>query len=375
MKQFVKRGLLYQMLLGQAVIVLVTGLILIGTALLLAPTIFNDHFDEAGITSESDRFHVSEAFSDSITLSLGVAALASIVISSFIGWLLIRRFVKPIEEMAVFAGELAAGKVELPASFSVSNSELDQLADALSEMSRNLASSREEQARMLSDVAHELRTPIATIQAIVDGIEDGVVAGNSDSWRTIREHLERLNRLSHDVRDVSENSDQVLLSSIRRLCNSYEICARSYAGWLQRYENKGVSLKMLAPKNLPLVNVDEQRIGQVLSNLLENALRHTPSGGNVSISAQDLEPYIEIEVVDDGEGISSQNIPHIFERLFRGDAARKSGDSGSGLGLTIARSIAESHGGTLTVSSDGLGKGSTFFLRLPISQSIGIHDN
>jgi two-component system sensor histidine kinase BaeS len=365
MKKLVRRGLLYQMLLGQAVIVLVTGLILIGTALLLAPGIFNDHFDEAGITSESDRLHVSEAFSDSITISLGFAALASIVISGSIGWILIRRFVKPIQEMATFAGKLAAGKVELPATFTVSNTELDELAEALSGLSKDLASSREEQARMLSDVAHELRTPIATIQAMVDGIEDGVVEGNSDSWRTIREHLERLNRLSHDVRDVSENSDQVL-SSIRRSCRSYEICAGAYAGWLQRYGSKGVSLNLLAQETLPVVSVDEQRIGQVLSNLLENALRHTPSGGNVTISAQDFGTYIEIKVVDDGEGISPQNIAHVFERLFRGDAARKSGDSGSGLGLTIAQSIAEGHGGTLTAHSDGLGKGSTFVLTLPV---------
>jgi signal transduction histidine kinase len=231
-------------------------------------------------------------------------------------------------------------------------------------MSADLALSKENQERLLSDLAHELRTPIATVGAIVDGIEDGVVHGDAHSWQTIRDQLEKLNRLSHDVREVSQNLDQSL-SKVVHPVDPNSIVASAFAAWRPRYENKEVRLKIQVADHLPMLNVDAQRIGQVLSNLLENALRHTSRGDEVTLEVKAEENRIQFIVRDNGEGMEAHQLPHIFDRLYRGDSARTSGDSGSGLGLTIARSIAQGHSGTLTASSEGRQLGSTFTLSLP----------
>ena len=367
MRVFARHRLMTQVFAGQAVIGAITGLILVGTALFIAPAIFNRHLHEAGITSTSAQLHVAEAFSAAMTLSLILSAVAALIVSGFIAWYFMLRIVRPIEDMATFAQALAAGQSGIRANFDVSTPEIDQLAEALIGMSRDLALSKEEQARMLSDLAHELRTPIATVSAIVDGIEDGVVQSDPNSWKTIRDQLERLNRLSRDVRNVSDSVDQVL-NMVVELHSPSELCATAFAAWRPRFENKGVFFEIQSEENLPLVEVDSHRIGQVLSNLLENALRHTATGGKVEIGLVRENAFIQFSIRDSGDGIEAHQLPHIFERLYRGDSARSSGDSGSGLGLTIARSIAQSHGGTLTVKSEGHGSGTTFMLTVPISQ-------
>jgi signal transduction histidine kinase len=217
---------------------------------------------------------------------------------------------------------------------------------------------------MLRDLAHELRTPIATIGAMVDGIEDGLVKGDAHSWNTIRDQLNRLNRLSRDVRDVSHSYDQTL-SNLKAPVKPDEIGNSAIAAWAARFEKKGVRLELEASGDAPLIHADPLRIGQILSNLLENALRHTPKSGQVELSIGSVNGQVIFSVHDNGEGISASQLPLIFDHLYRGDSARHSGDSGSGLGLTIARSIAESHSGTLTASSHGRGQGSTFILMIP----------
>jgi len=361
-----KKSLMTQMLVGQTFLILLSGLILVGTASYIAPSIFHKHLEEAGVTSQEAHAHVTEAFTASFNLALIISALTSLVISGFIAWIFMRRIVKPMERVTLFAETLAAGNSGVQPNFDRTSSELDRLATALAGMSADLALSKENQERMLSDLAHELRTPIATVGAIVDGIEDGVVHGDAHSWKTIRDQLEKLNRLSHDVRDVSQNLDQSLSKVIYPVDPS-SIGASAFAAWKPRYENKGVRLKFQVADQLPMLNVDAQRIGQVLSNLLENALRHTSRGDEVVLEVKAGKRLVQFIVQDNGEGLEAHQLPHIFDRLYRGDSARTSGDSGSGLGLTIARSIAQGHGGTLTASSEGRQLGSIFTLSLPNS--------
>lgn len=353
-----------QMLAGQAFLILLSGLILVGTALYIAPSIFHKHLEEAGVTSQQAHTHVTEAFTASFNLALIISALTSLILSGFIAWAFMRRIVKPMQRVTLFAETLAAGNSEVQPNFDRSSSELDRLATALAGMSADLALSKENQERMLSDLAHELRTPIATVGAIVDGIEDGVVHGDAHSWKTIRDQLEKLSRLSHDVRDVSQNLDQSLSKVIHPVDPS-AIVASAFAAWRPRFENKEVQLKFQIADHLPKLNVDAQRIGQILSNLLENALRHTSPGNEVTLEVKAEKSFVHFIVQDNGEGIEAHQLPHIFDRLYRGDSARTSGDSGSGLGLTIALSIAHSHGGTLTASSEGRHLGSRFTLSLP----------
>lgn len=354
------------MLVGQTLLILLSGLILVGTASYIAPSIFHKHLEEAGITSEEAHTHVTEAFTASFNLALIISALTSLVLSGFIAWAFMRRIVKPMERVTLFAETLAAGDSVVQPNFDRSSSELDRLATALAGMSADLELSKENQERMLSDLAHELRTPIATVGAIVDGIEDGVVHGDAHSWKTIRDQLEKLNRLSHDVRDVSQNLDQSL-SKVIHPVDPTSIVASAFAAWRPIFESQEVRLTFQVAGHVPMLNVDAQRIGQVLSNLLENALRHTSRGDEVTLVVNAGKNSVHFIVQDNGEGMEAHQLPHIFDRLYRGDSARTSGDSGSGLGLTIARSIAQGHGGTLTASSEGRQLGSTFTLSLPNS--------
>lgn len=354
-----------QMLVGQSFLILINGLILVVTAFAVSPSIFNKHLYAAGVISPSARTHITEAYISSFNISLIIAAFTSIIISGGLAWYFMLRIVQPIKSVTAFAETLAAGDLNAQAPFDNSIPELDRLAEALEEMSLDLAMSREEQSRMLSDLAHELRTPIATVLAIVDGIEDDVILPDAHTWKTIRDQLERVNRLSRDVREVSQNSEKVL-STMTAATDPGVIAAAAFAAWAPRIEHKGITFELELEPALPLINVDRQRVGQVLSNLLENALRYTDSEGTVQLGVRRLENEILFTVVDSGQGIEPHQMPHIFDRLYRGDVARHSGDSGSGLGLTIARSIAQSHGGTLTARSEGRDLGSTFTLTLPV---------
>lgn len=361
-----KRRLVVQLLLGQLILIGVAGLTLIGTALWLAPPIFLRHMREAGIDTSIAQKHISEAFTGAFSISLAVAMGSALIIAGILAWYMMRRITQPIESLAILAEALASGASSTDVVVLSSTPEIDRLAIALTGMASELSGIQEDQARMLRDLAHELRTPIATIGALVDGIEDGVVEGDAHSWNTIRDQLDRLNRLSRDVRDVSHSYDQSL-STRKTSVDPVEIGSSAISAWTRRYESKGVLLEMKVEGMIPSINVDPLRVGQILSNLLENALRHTPKAGIVSLMILNTGGAVSFTIRDTGEGIARQQLPHIFERFYRGDNARQSGDAGSGLGLTIARKIAESHGSSLTATSEGLGHGSTFTLTLPFS--------
>ena len=360
-----KPRLITQLLAGQTVLIAVAGSTLIGTALFVAPSIFEKHMLEAGINTSAARKHMTEAFAGSFSLSLLIAILTSFVVAAIMAWYLMRRIAEPIENLAAFAEALASGDSTANVALESSSPEIDRLSAALTVMSSELSKIQNDQARMLRDLAHELRTPIATIGALVDGIEDGVVKGDAHSWNTVRDQLQRLNRLSRDVRDVSHSYDQTL-SNLKTPIQPGEIARSAIAAWATHFEKKGVLLELTTVGEIPVISADPLRIGQVLSNLLENALRHTPKNGVVKLIIDSGDGGVAFSIRDNGEGISANQLPQIFERLYRGDNARHSGDSGSGLGLTIARSIAESHSGTLMATSKGRGRGSTFTLTIPI---------
>lgn len=365
MKIFQKRSVMVQMLAGQSFLIIVNGFILVVTAFAIAPSIFNEHLHDAGVASANTRAHVTQAYISSFNTSLMIAVIISIIISGGLAWYFMLRIVKPINGVTTFAEMLASGDLDAQVPIENSIPELNRLTEVLAGMSVDLAISREEQSRLLSDLAHELRTPIATVLAIVDGIEDAVILPDAHTWKTIRDQLERVNRLSRDVRELSQNSERVLIH-MRTPVSPAVIASSAFAAWAPRIESKGISFDLEVEPDLPSINADPQRVGQILSNLLENALRYSSAKRNISLSVRKSGDGILFTVKDSGQGIEPHQLPHIFERLYRGDAARHSGDSGSGLGLTIARSIAESHGGTLTAMSAGRDLGSTFILKLPI---------
>jgi signal transduction histidine kinase len=219
--------------------------------------------------------------------------------------------------------------------------------------------------RLLSDLAHELRTPIATLTVYHEGLYDGVTDLNADTRNVLTAQTDRLARLAEDIDDVSR-AEEGRLSLDRQPHLVQELITTTADSIRARYADKGVDLVIdVAPESGLSVDVDSACIGQVLGNLLTNALRHTPPGGHVTITTRPELDEIAIIVTDTGEGILSSQLPHVFERFYRGDTARGRDQSGSGIGLTISKAIIDAHGGTISAHSDGPGHGARFEILLP----------
>lgn len=244
-------------------------------------------------------------------------------------------------------------------------SELQRLSEAFTHMAGRLADTDAARSRLLSDLAHELRTPLATLEAYLDGIEDGVVADDAESREVMRSQLRRLRRLSTDVREIAAAEEHALALHLQP-CDPVELAQSAVAAARPRYQQKAVDLGLDAGP-VPRVTADSQRIQQVLANLLDNALRHTPAGGHVTVTVTGGDAAVRLVVTDDGEGLPLDQLQAVFQRFHRADPARTSHDGeGSGLGLTIARAIMTAHGGTLTAASEGAGRGATFTGTLPV---------
>jgi len=182
----------------------------------------------------------------------------------------------------------------------------------------------------------------------------------------MRDQTDRLVRLAEDIDDVSraEEGRLVLEKSPQPADDLLRAATQAVAA---SFAQKAVSLVTVASPGAPVIEVDRERFAQVMGNLLGNALRHTPSGGTVTASVDSTDGRVVFTVADTGEGMSAEELPHVFERFYRGDYARDRASRGSGIGLTISKAIIDAHGGTLTAASPGLGLGSTFVVTLPTS--------
>jgi signal transduction histidine kinase len=358
-------GLAARLLAAQLVVIGVGAGTLVVTALIVAPGLFSTHLARTGESSPDVQHHAEEAFASAFAISLTLAMLAALAAAGLVSWFLVRRVADPVVQLAEAADAVAASDYSVRVPPSGFSSELTRLSTAFDRMAGRLAETDATRARMLADLAHELRTPLATLEAYVDGMEDGVVPISADSWATMRDQVSRLRRLAADLREAAAAEEHALNMVLTRV-NADQVVAAAIAAAQPRYHTKGVALSF-DPAELPAwVDADEERLQQVLANLLDNALRHTGRGGHVTVHVSVGDGTVEIQVIDDGDGIPPDQLDTIFERFHRADAARSSADGGgSGLGLTIARAIITDHGGTLTATSSGAGRGSTFTVRLP----------
>jgi len=237
-------------------------------------------------------------------------------------------------------------------------------------MAASLQRAEDTRRQLLADVAHELRNPLATIESYVEALADGVIPANEENWAAIRSETSRLNRLVDDLREVARaEAHQLDLEPVPTDPAALVQEAVRAAG--PSYAAKGVGLELDAPANLPELRVDRERLAEVLANLLANALRHTPRGGSVTAWVRQDARVLAITIADTGEGIAPEHLDRIFERFYRIDPARSRASGGTGIGLAIVRAIVEAHGGTVTASSEGIGRGATFTVRLPVHTSAG----
>jgi two-component system, OmpR family, sensor histidine kinase BaeS len=210
---------------------------------------------------------------------------------------------------------------------------------------------------------------VSTLDAYLEGLEDGVVSVDSPTLAMLRRQTGRLARLCDDMAAVSR-AEEHQLDLHPCPAPPAQLVAAAVQAAADRFADRGVTLATDVDKGLPEILGDPDRVAQVLGNLLDNALRHTPIGGVVSVGAHviDEDTGVEFTVTDTGEGIPAEHLPHLFERFYRVDSARDRAHGGSGIGLAIVKALVEAHHGTVAASSSGIGGGATFAVRFPAAR-------
>jgi two-component system sensor histidine kinase BaeS len=364
MKARLSGSLSAKLLAGQLLVVLAGAGTLLLVALSLGPGIFHHHVRDAlGYVPPDVGRHLDMAFNDATLISLGVAVGAAVATALMLSWIVSTRVVRPVRALAHAAQRIATGAyhARVPAR---GTDELAQLAGAFNEMASSLQRAEDIRRQLLADVAHELRTPLATVESYLEALADGVLPADAENWSAIRAETHRLNRLVDDLQRVSRaEAHQLDLHPTR--AQPTELVNDAAKAAAPAYAAKRVELQLDSQPLLPTVEVDRERIAEVLANLLSNALRHTPAGGHVVISARHDHKHVEIGVADNGEGIPPEHLDRVFERFYRIDSARTRASGGTGIGLAIVRAIVEAHNGTVTATSQGTAHGTTFTIRLP----------
>jgi signal transduction histidine kinase len=301
----------------------------------------------------------SRAFRSAIDNSLLVALAVSLVVAMGFSWIVARRILSPLARVREATVRLAQGhyseRVPVP-----SEEELAALAEDVNRLAARLEATEQRRTRLISDVAHELRTPLTTIQGSMEGLMDGVLEPGDQVWMSVAEEAARLQRVVADLGLLSQLDESALPLEMGPL--QLDEVVRSVGDRLSpQYQDKQVELLIDVPAGLT-IRGDRDRLAQVFTNLVGNALGHTPTGGRVSISGRSAAGMAEVTVADTGDGIPPDELEDIFERFHRGSGAKR---HGTGLGLTIARSLARAHGGDVNAASAGADRGAAFTVRLP----------
>lgn len=386
MKRFTDR-LWTRLLAAQLLIIALGAVTLVVLVELLAPSFFSndiqtmnemmmdpDHMgammgdmmtggSSAGFLTPEVRAGLDDAFDNSfrraLAISLVVAGIAAVGVSAFAT----KRILMPLQAVRATTHRLAEGaydqRIEVPGE-----AELAELAGDVNALAEALETTEQRRVRLISEVAHELRTPLTTLEGYLEGLLDGIFEPNEEIYAASGREVRRLKRLAADLADLSraEEGSQPLEPEPFDLAG----LARNVTANLQvQAEAKGIQLTVVDTPSLRVV-ADRDRIAQVITNIVGNAITYTEPSGTVEVTARLEGGDAALEVRDTGRGLTKDEQRAIFDRFYRADP---SGAGGSGIGLTIARGIARRHGGDITVSSPGPGKGSTFRLRLPLPKN------
>ncbi len=359
-------GFAGRLLLAQALVLVAGAVTTWVVASVVGPGIFRDHVRQSGVPhTAAETRHVEEAFSSALLISISLALLAAAASALAVTWYLSRRVHRSLTAVTASASEIAAGRHGSRVPDPGLGREFGTLATTYNALAARLEQTDTTRRRMLGDLAHEMRNPLATIDAHLEALEDGVRDLDEATLGVIRGSTRRLRRLAEDIAAVSR-AEEGNLDLTMEPVHAAALAQAAGQSALGRFAAKGVHLNVEADTTERIV-VDPERIGQVLGNLLDNALRHTASGGTVTLTCRRVGQWVEFAVVDTGEGIGPQHIGHVFDRFYRADTARDRDRGGSGIGLSIAKALVEAHGGGVSVTSAGVGQGSSFTVRLPAS--------
>lgn len=361
-------------LLATHLLVVVVGIItLFLTASLIGASFFDRHLAEmrgsganvGGIAAMPEamdaglnaafRRSVTEALVIAGTAALAVAVVASVVVSRQIG--------DPLNRLATATRRIARGHYaeRVPEGGA---GEVAQLATSFNEMAAALEHAERRRLELIGDVAHELRTPLATLSGYLEGLLDGVVEPAPRTWAMLHAEAGRLTRLVEDLQELSRAEARQLSLALQPVDPATVVQAA-----VNRLEPdfvaKGLALDPSVAPALPAVRADPDRLVQILTNLLSNALRYTRAPGRVKLTVARTPTMVRFQVDDTGMGIAAEHLPHVFDRFYRVEKSRARASGGSGIGLTITKALVEAMDGRIEVASAGPGQGSTFTVELP----------
>lgn len=358
-------GLGARLLFAQA-LVLAAGAGTTGVvAALVGPPLFREHLHRAGVSGDSaEQMHAEQAYVYATVISVGVAVCVAALAALVVTWYVSRRLQRSVTDVATAATAIADGRYDSRVPPAHLGDEFDALAHSFNEMAGRLQAVDTSRRRLFGDLAHEIRTPVAVLEAYVEAVEDGVRTLDAETVAVLRQQARRLVRFSDDAAALAQAEEGQATIEPGPVSGA-ELVTAAVAAATDRFDAKGVTLHCALDPALPRLWADPDRLGQVLGNLLDNALRHTPSGGRVEIAASATGPTVTLTVVDTGDGIAAEHLPHIFDRFYRADTARDRDRGGSGIGLSIAKAFVEAHHGRIAVSSSGSGSGTTFTITLP----------
>jgi signal transduction histidine kinase len=275
--------------------------------------------------------------------------------------LLARTISRPVRELTAATQLVAQGELghQVPVR---GQDELGGLATSFNQMSSDLAQASASRRQMTADIAHELRTPLSVILGYAEGLREGKLQADEETFSVIHQETQHLNHLVDDLRTLAL-ADAGELTLTCRPVAPRDLLARTATAYAPQAQRQDVALQMNVEEGLPSVEVDPDRFAQVLGNLVSNALRYTPAGGEITLMAGLGSQSVVLRVKDNGAGIDPGVLPYIFERFYKGDKSRHE-DGESGLGLAIVKSIVEAHGGEILVESEP-GQGAVFTIKIP----------
>lgn len=373
------RQLRWKLFISHLLIIVIGVVVLLGTASFLAGTRLTEELPlslggEASAGSVLDAPVPPEGqaaqarFQIVVEQALLVAGLAGLGAAAVLSLFVSRRIVEPLQQLSIVSQRLAQGYYHERTSIQ-SDDELAVLSQSVNQLAEALEQTEQRRLRLLADVAHELRTPLTTIEGYMEGLIDGVIAPEPQTFGMIQREAVRLKRLIEELAILS-HAEAGQLHVAPRPVDLDSIVENVIAQFHFQLAAQEVALDLRIPPDPVVVFADPDRLQQILINLLSNALRYTPPGGVIGVSVEAHDYYVQISVRDTGIGIPAQHLPHIFERFYRVDKSRARESGGTGIGLTIARHLVYAQGGEIWAESPGPGQGATFHITLPIFAAV-----
>jgi two-component system, OmpR family, sensor histidine kinase BaeS len=305
------------------------------------------------------------AFLQRVNQATLLSAMVAAAIALLLGGLLAYTLTRSISELKEATEDITRGNLGRQVNIR-SKDELGDLAVSFNKMSTDLANATQVRRQMTADIAHDLRTPLSVLAGYTEALSDGKLPGNAEVYGILYQETQHLRRMVDDLRTLSL-ADAGELSLNLQPVQPQALLDQAAARHAVSAQQKGIAITVQPGQDLPEVEADPERMAQVFDNLIGNALRHTPAGGEITLSGAFIGGLVELRVKDNGSGIAPQDLLNIFDRFYRGDKSRQQNGE-SGLGLAISKSIVEVHHGSIVVESQP-NQGAVFTIRLPAAKS------